>query len=387
MRSNRKITVGIALIAGAVVLLFLYLFSANRSAEGPKTANNTATPVQPVSYTGNRVAVAAVNIPPHTLVVPAMLRMKELGSGESVTDDYFTSVNDTNGFITRQPITMGIRLRKSFMAGHITEVGIAAALRPDMRAIAIPIPTRPTFHDVVRIGDTIDIVASFDGQESRTIVPGVRVLGVDVFGNDYPTTSIAQRGDYKSPGRSPGAAPPSPPSPPQNVGQAPPPPTPPPPAGQEPVAPGQPTPVPQATPTPTPPPARPAPAIIVEVTPEQANRISLAQNSNAVLDFLIVPPTIFVVPGGAEGQVAAVTRVRLAPYAESKKATGTRTAAAPRGSGGGGDRSLPILPQPAPGPISPMSPGTLSSPTYDIPIYVDGKQVRVDTVRKPRSGS
>jgi Flp pilus assembly protein CpaB len=396
MRSNRSIRLGIALIAGACALLVLFiLWRALRPA--PQVAQNTApvNGVTPVSMqTGRQSAVALMDIPERSIIVPGMFRMEELPE-DAVASVYVTDPpSQSFGFITRKRILKNDRLRTSDLVGHISEVGIAGALKPGTTAISLPLTTKPTFHDIVRIGDFVDVIASFDGQESRTIIENVRVLAVDVFGRDYPqTTSIAQRGDYKAPAHSVRAdvPPPSPPpAPPSSEAEA---------QNRSTPAPGAaPAPAATPTPTPTPPPARPVPAITLEVTPDQANRINLAQNSSAALDFLIRPlATGTIVHGlpGVEARLAAVTRAQLAPYAESKKTTTTKSGNA--GGGGQSGRSNrarlttvsdtgfsgPVMPPPAPTGLKPAEFGEAAPDSYGIPIYADGTRKRIDVVRKP----
>ena len=246
----------------------------------------------------------------------------------------------------------------------------------------VPIPSKPTLHDLVRIGDTVDVIVSFDGQESRTIVDNVRVLAVDVFINDYPTTSGAMRGGYKAPPVATGGG--NPPSPAQATSQP-----------NATPAPGQPTPTPTPTPAPTPKPLLLLPSTL-EVTPDQANRISLAMNSGGVMDFLLVPRALpSLIPGTSpEVQAVAVTRPQIAPYAESKKASGAvKSAPAARVARGNSGGEIirydgpPIIPMPeirVPG-MSIIPAQIMSKPTYEIPVFADSKPVRTDVVLKPQS--
>jgi Flp pilus assembly protein CpaB len=387
MRTNRSIRLGIALIVGAFVLLLLYFIFRGRNSQ-TNVAQNAAPPegVTPVAYqTGRRAAIALVDIPERSIITPDMFRVEELPEDVARADYVTDPRSQAVGFITRRRIPRNSRIRISDLVGHITEVGVAGALRPGMRAMMVPLANKPTFHDLVHIGDTVDIIAAFDQQESRTIVEGVRVLAVDVFGKDYPPTSLAPRGPYKAPMHSIGAA--TPPAPagnaPSNNGT---------PAATGTPAAGGAAPAPTPTPTPTPAPAAPAPAITVEVTPEQANRISLAQNAGAAIDFIIVPRETPVIAPGGETRVAVVTKAQLAPYAERHKQAGSTPAGNAKSSGGSRARGTevsyvpPVLPPPA--PSSGVTPAGISVPpapsTYEIPVYVDGKRVRTDVVRRPQ---
>lgn len=401
MRSNRSIRIGIALIAGAFLLLLLYFIFSGRQNNTAVVNNTTPNGVVPVVASSEpKVAYTLEDIPERSIITPDMFRMEELPTGVASTG-YITDRNALVGYITRRRIPNNTRIRMSDLVGHITEVGIAGALRPGTVAMIVPLANKPTFHDLVRVGDSVDIIAAFEQQESRTIVENVRVLAVDVFGKDYPQTSVAVRGDYKAPPRSIRAD--NPPSPPGNnapggtANSAAPA------AAQPTPAPGA-APAPEPTPTPTPPPARPAPALTVEVTSEQANRISLAQSSGAAVDFVIRPHESPVVLPGAEARVAAVIKPQLAPYAHSVKNRPQETASDRRARESnkswerGVDRiatayeranapsysASPDLPSPAGVGTPPAAIGTVDSDTYAIPVYVDGKRIRTDIVRKPR---
>lgn len=405
MRSNRSIRLGIALMGGAFLLLILYFFwQSGRSSNQTTVAENsapTANGVTPVSVqTGRRAAIALVDLPERSIITPDMFRMEELPEGATGVDYITDPQAQAIGFITRRRILRNERLRTTDLVGHISEVGIAGALSPGTRAMVLPLPSKPTFHDLVRVGGYIDVIAAFDQQESRTIVENARVLAVDVFGNDYPPASVAMRGPFKAPARAIRSANPSASTEPESGAPV---------ASTPPTGEAAPAPAPTPTPTPAPQTAPLAPAITIEVTPDQANRISLAQNSGAVLDFILVPRPSFIVPGAATAtgaRVATVTRAQLAPYAESKKSAGAPKSAAPsrpaRG-GGGSIRSVadssgfssPPLPEPAPIRSSELEPATVNAsttapsgpaarPTYEIPIYADGTKVRTDVVLKPK---
>lgn len=415
MRSNRKILAGVAVLAAA--LLAYGVFISLRNSQRPPVASQTdpqATPLaQSVVASSGQRAVAAVDIPARSIITPEMLKMVDYTGPQ--TDVFVTNIDSVSGFITRVPIPAGAPLqRENDLIGHISETGVAGALRTGTRAMVVPIVNKPTLHSLVRIGNFVDILASFDSQEARPIVENVRVLAVDVFGSDYPQVNIAMRGPYKADPKAAGIAS-SPPAP---------------------AAPGAPgtaegaLPAPAPTPTPTPQPQqappRPDPALTLEVTPQQAAAIQLAIQSGAAIDFLVRP----ALPGNRnaeavlvagttteDGTVApatrtvSVTKAQIAPYAERRKNQGARPSGSGGSSGsGGGGRVTPIRdiaprprfdvpPMPMPIPetptqlappsefpsvSAPSAPAPAAPRTYDIPVYADGKVVRVETVPKPQ---
>ena len=428
MRPNRNMRIGAFIAAVALILIGLVLVVRHFASRAPTPTVATTTddsgntvPVEPVSLA--RIAVAREDIPERSIVTRDMLEMREPGPGME-TEPFVTDPNlQAVGFITSRPIARGSFLRQGDFIGHISEVGIAGALQPGLRAMIIPIANKNTLHELVRVGDRVDIVASFDQAEARTVVQDVRVLAVDVFGKDYPPVKVAMRGDYKASERSVGTA--NLPSQPAPVAAN----SPDAPAGSvagPTVVPAQPQ-APTPAPTQGPPPARPEPALTIEVSPEQAAAISLTQAAGQNLDFLLRPrnepgtPTTVVGENGevrlADGESgvrpASITRAQLAPYAtrlknpapakssssssNSNRSNGNSSQAArpSRASrGGGGEVSYvgpPLLPSPDNNrevPIIPPADTSKMSPpppaTYEIPIYGDGKLVRTDTVKKPR---
>ena len=451
MRSNRKILFGLLMILGAFLFYRAFRFLSGmggNSASGPVTAQNGSNPsLQTVSVkapTGH-IAKARVDIPANTIVTPDMMYMSPY-TGPS-TKAFVTDIESQGaGFITKRDIPADGQIQPSLdFIGHISETGIAGLLRPGTRAMIVPIANRPTLHDLVRIGNSVDVLAAFDGQESRTLVENVRVLGVDVSASDYPNVNAAMRGAFKA-------------APKANV-----------PAGEPaagavaagaPAPEGAPAPAPQPggapAPTPTPVPAnvpRPDPALILEVTPRQAASIQLALASNAPLDFLVRPalpsngttepqPITDIVGsagvvttgtttsgGGASitrsvaTQAVSVTKPQIAPYAEARKragnapANGGRTSPRPSSGGSNGNSAPPLrrggplpvrlLDPPSfptrsdqfPGPAVPPAdktsgpgidkfqprqpPAPVPLQTYNIPVYGDGKILRTETVPLP----
>ncbi len=212
MRLNRNTRIGLALLGVAALLYIAYLaFGRPAPVKPPPVAENPGA-MQRVSVpTGGMVAVAREDIPERSIITAGMLRMEPLPA-DVANSDYIVDVpSQSIGYITQRPILRDDRVRRSDLVGHISEVGITGAVRPGLRAMAVPILNKATLHDLVHVGDYVDIIASFDQQESRTIVQNVRVLAVDVFGKNQQ--KIAARGDYRADPRAPGPDVANPPSP------------------------------------------------------------------------------------------------------------------------------------------------------------------------------
>ena len=442
MRSTRTIVFGCALIAAALVFwgVLRAISQSNNAQTGTAVTtiaqNGTPGPAQNVAAnTGAGIAYAVTDIPAGAIITREMLALKP-SQGKPATGFVTDLDSQAIGFITRRPIPAKSEIRpdEDFI-GHISQVGIAGALAPGTRALVLPVPGKATLHDLVKIGNSVDVLASFDGQEARVIAQNMRVLAVDVFANDFPQVNAAMRGPYKADPLGVGIAAPG-------SGAAPVP-------GAAPAgaAPGE-------TPAPTPAPANAPPlepSLTLEVTPQQAAAIQLALASQAPIDFLVRPALpagrsseVTLVSDTGEGTANAnadglngtlatsITKRQIAPYAEAIKNagkntgrasnsgnagnTGTRTASAnsrpARPGRGGGGSMMPDFPPPtittstssggiAPMPIAPAFPsdgggsnsnagGGSSRPlapqppaSYQIPIYADGGIVRTETVPLP----
>ncbi len=370
MGSTRKLAFGIVLIAAAFVLWFvLHSMSGRTQTTASTTPVPNAVPASTVPEQRGRIVQAIQDIPAGSIIAPGMYTLVQPQKGQSMVG-LITDEKKVVGYITRRALNRGAFPGPDDFVGHISEVGIAGALRPGMRAMMIPIGNKPTLHDLVRIGNYIDVYAAFDSQESRAVVQNVRVLAVDDTANDYPPLNAAMRGGYKADPKGnvqPGAAP---------------------------VEPG-------ATPAPTPAATAPPPAtaaITIEVSPVQAAQLLLTQASGANFDFLLRPSnpgnSESMMPGSATGaapaeQEASVSAIKsdIAPYAERVKYLAAHP---PKSTGVGESRHFNGPSFGNPNTVAKITPVTqFPTPvpppaTYEIPIYADGKVVRTETVRQPQ---
>lgn len=414
MRSNRTIRLAITLIGlGMLALVVYFIVSHLRSRNAGTGAENVANNPNSVTYGGAQNATHGANnaagpvvsvalptsgvvyqaretIPERSIVTLDMLAPRAWKLDRPPVGYVTNPEQQAAGYITGRTIAAGADLMQTDLVGHITKVGVAGAIRPGYRAMVVPIANKATLHELVHIGDYVDIIGTFDQQEARTLVQNVRVLAVDIFGNDFPPVKVAMRGNNKAESYTP----PTPTPPPNPLGVS---------SGQA-AAPG---------PTPGPPPPALEPALTLEVTPDEATTLSLTQASNSPLDFLIHPRSEVItppVPGAPTAiRIADVNRQQIAPWAYehknktagptgSAKATGanslnvetsrtrrTRRSAPP-------NYNLPVPPMPpvnnsmsgGMGGGQGLPPAVVRAPqTYEIPIYADGKSVRNDVVLKP----
>lgn len=363
MRLNRTAQLGLIVI-GFALLLAVYLTLSKGSDPKQAAGNSVAvTPVNapagPPAPTGGMLA-ARFDIPDRTILTRDMFELAKPLDGESseayVTDFRGQALN----FVTARPIIKGARLEKAALLGHLSELGVSAVVREGMRAITIAVPTKTTLHDIVAIGDYVDVVGTFDQVESKILAGGVRVLAVDVYGRDFEKSSVAKRGGFKGDDR-PGGPPP----PPNPNGQ--------------PASPGEPG----AAPTPVPgqpAPPKPEMALTLEVKPETATAITLAQAANAPLEFLLQPRPRTGVEVGQD-LPARITKPQVAPYAVAFRRGGDVKANKVVGNSGPVFKDFGPVPTFPPPVVTPMA---VPKKTYEVTIFPDGLPARTTTVPLPK---
>lgn len=381
MRPNRFILIGLILIGFSVLFWVLVTVFSGRGSAPTVVQDNTADPNIVQVNTGEpaqgsrRGYVARYNIPARTILTRDMFAPDTSGSSSDETIYVTDFLEEGYGYITRVDIPKGRHLQHDQLLGSVRELGVAGALNDGFRAMTIAVPNKPTLHSIVSVGDFVDVIGTFDQAETRVLADGVRVLAVDVYGQNYEKAPVAKRGPYSDGPNAPAAPPPgATPVPGQRPG--------------EPV----PTPVPQGNQPP--PPAREA-ALTLEVRPEQATAISFAIAASAPLDYLIQPrPTTLAAP---QVTTARTTKAQVAPYALASKRSGTTGGTTRSGTettsrvqrvstGGPGSIDRNWIP-PMPPPTTQFTPPTVPTPakprTYDITIYPDGLPPRINTVPIP----
>ncbi|MDQ3814106.1 MAG: RcpC/CpaB family pilus assembly protein, partial [Armatimonadota bacterium] len=210
MRLNPLARIGLVIVVICSVLLGLrWLFGrlnpapstppSQSGGEAGGTSNAVTTAERPRRGGAWR---AREDIPERSLLAPVMFEEADLAGDDEADLGYVTDLDDeVSGYITAVPISRGTILRRDHLLGHITQLSVAGMVRPTFRAMVVPITGKSGYgvlHDLVVPNDYVDVIASVDQQEARTIVQGVRVLAVDVFGSAYPERSVAMWGGYKA---------------------------------------------------------------------------------------------------------------------------------------------------------------------------------------------
>jgi pilus assembly protein CpaB len=194
----KVVSLALLLSGGSVVLTQQWLHQAVRRASldaAAKAGPATATPAV-------QVLVAAVALPPGTIVKPGQLRWQPWPAGIA-TGDFLTQANtrieDLNGAVARGAIAAG----EPLSTGRLVQPGdrgfLAAVLKPGFRAVTVNVTAASGVAGFVVPGDHVDVILNMsqnspDGDHrvgSVTILQDVRVLAMDQRAAESATPAAA----------------------------------------------------------------------------------------------------------------------------------------------------------------------------------------------------
>lgn len=255
MFGRRKLGVIFALILGLFVALLVWNYTQRLQEQVRQAAEQHKIQTVPV-------LVAAEDIPAHTTLTPALVKVIQIPA-EAKLPQALTSVDQAAGKTVQYPLASGEQILPSkFTVEHVDQ-GLAYVIPAGMRAIAITTSQIIGVGGMVQPGDHVDIIATFDRgtmgkDESVLLLQNVEVLAVAQNFEGEAEQQAAAAAAANGQGTSsvlgntvPGA-----------------------PAGSATPAPGT------AAPTPTPVPLKMNPSattVTIAVTPEQAERVVLAE--------------------------------------------------------------------------------------------------------------
>jgi len=245
---NRPIVIGLIILIVGGLLAYKKWFTPHQAPTVPDTTG-------PVVF-------AKQNLLPRTVITKEMLEVKRKEKKE-IPAGVLTSIDAAVGSVVGpEVIEAGTMIDKEMLAGKLKDVGLAYLIPPFMRAMVLEMASEPSFHNQIRVGNRVDIIATFDDQYTRTLVEDVEVLAVDNVVDPY---SLDIRGQYTDEAKRQRKA--------YNQSH-------------------------RDKPMPEPPP--PPPSIVLAVRPEDAEALSLAVNT-ATLDFILRPmsPEQVVIEAGA----------------------------------------------------------------------------------------
>lgn len=174
MKLRKRIVVLAAAVAlVTTILLSLYLRSVERQ--------------NIINYNTDTVVVAKEDIPVDTKITPDMVELKEIAA-DSVHPDAAMSVDEVVGYITKSDIMAREQVLLGRIATGQTAPGLAYKIPEGMRAMTISTNETLSLGGFLRVGDKIDVLASYGGGETLMTYTQLQNLEVVAVGTS-PNTS------------------------------------------------------------------------------------------------------------------------------------------------------------------------------------------------------
>jgi len=128
------------------------------------------------------VVVAVQDIPVRTKITDPMVAVKQMPA-TAKHPNAFAQVSDVVGKVTKLPISAGEQVISSKFAAAREEAGLAFAIPPGKRAVAITISEVTAASGLIIPGDSVDVIGVFNKDtmgkdEAETILQNIEVLSV-----------------------------------------------------------------------------------------------------------------------------------------------------------------------------------------------------------------
>lgn len=143
--------------------------------------SRSATPQRPTQPETSPVVVATTNIPAYTKITPGMVEVKQVPTA-TVPSNAFGQAEQVVGRLSQYAIAAG----QVIVRGDVVEVGAAQGLTfvipPGKRAVTVALDEISGVGGFVYPGDRVDILATFDRNETATtklILQNIEVLAMN----------------------------------------------------------------------------------------------------------------------------------------------------------------------------------------------------------------
>ncbi|OGS04524.1 MAG: Flp pilus assembly protein CpaB [Elusimicrobia bacterium RIFCSPLOWO2_12_FULL_59_9] len=140
------------------------------------------------AYETTQVLVAKVDIPPRTVLRPALVEVMSIPRKFMAQDAFEykspTDIQEIKNQVTRVRVPKGNQLIKSTLMGLSAEAGLSVKIPPGYRGAALEVDTN--LLQLIKPGDRVDVLVTFDAVMSdrhkekvtATILQNILVLGV-----------------------------------------------------------------------------------------------------------------------------------------------------------------------------------------------------------------
>ena len=180
MRRRSGLILAFAVVLGVVaaVLVWGYMQQVQREAE--RIAQSGIG--RPAEVPNVPVVVAMQDIPVRTRITPSMVSVREMPATAKHANA-FSQVKDVEGKVTKLPITAGEQVLSNKFAAQREEAGLAFTIPPSKRAVAIQVSEVIGAGGLIIPGDFVDVIGIFDkdtmGKDMAVIIlQNMEVLAV-----------------------------------------------------------------------------------------------------------------------------------------------------------------------------------------------------------------
>lgn len=189
MRLTRQAALAIALVAGLLAALLAWVFIGQGAKPKPKVQETIQIPVP------------AETIPAGTELQATMFLLSEQPK-EQLTTNIVTDAKQLEGLIAVLELPKGQPVRAEQVQQRSARLGMAYALNPGLRGMAVSLDVIGTVGDFIKPLDHVDILTSFTDDKQvvvRTLVQDVVVLAIgQTISAPPPAASTEQTSETKT---------------------------------------------------------------------------------------------------------------------------------------------------------------------------------------------
>ncbi len=171
MRLTRRQAIIVAVICGVLAALLSYAY-----------LRRVGTARQPVAPTTATVVLAQVDVPVGTRLSPAMLGTKSIPV-DQVPTDAVLSIQEASGWVAVAPIAPGELITRSNAREPSSTLGLSFLVPEGMRAVTVALDQVSGLSGLGKPGDHVDVIVTFDLPTTnttltRTVLQDVEVLAM-----------------------------------------------------------------------------------------------------------------------------------------------------------------------------------------------------------------
>lgn len=174
IREQRGLRLVLVLLAATILAVFARTLFPHEGKPSRHRPEHTTQPAR------QQVVIATTDIALRSVITEDMIRTvpwpRERGAPprEAVTNE-----DEALYQVARTNFLRGDLLRRSQLAGKVSGGLFAYTIPPGKRAVAVPAPEGPSMYTMLRTGDRVDVIGTFQGKVATAIVTDAQVLAVD----------------------------------------------------------------------------------------------------------------------------------------------------------------------------------------------------------------